>query len=189
MIIYRFLFLFVLFAISTVAQEREVDFGVVVGVNFSNIATSDNTFDNRTDISAGVALFNPISEIVAMQVELRYSSQGANSSSSSGVDSMLRVDNIVLPLLADFRITDDRLSFQVGPQVGVNIFGRLINDDLRQDINNLQNLQLAGLAGFQYKSEEGLALQLRYALGFTDVFSDGESSKNNVISVSLGYFF
>lgn len=167
-------------------NAQEVKFGAKAGVNFASLSGDDvDNIDGRTSFHVGGVANISISEKFAIQPELVYSSQGFTMS-ESGIDVTGKLDYINLPILADFSIADG-FSIQAGPQIGFNITDKMEAEGQSESLD-AESIDLGAAFGVQYKMETGLFFQARYALGFSDVVENTDA-KNNVISLSVGYFF
>ncbi len=167
---------------------QNIHFGAKAGVNFAslNIEGALGDIDGRTSFHVGGLANIGISEKIAIQPEVLYSSQGANSD-VNGLESTIKLDYINVPILIDFKIAKG-FSLQGGPQIGFNINAETETDNSTFDIPNVETIDLSIAFGAQYKLEQGIFFQGRYGLGLTDYLS-GIDTKNNVFSLSVGYFF
>ena len=168
------------FAMSNV-NAQEVKFGAKAGVNFASLGGDDSDgLDGRTSFHVGAVAEIGISEKFAVQPELVYSSQGFSVD-----DENLKLDYINLPILAKFFVAEG-FSIEVGPQVGF-----LISADAEgEDVKDLfKSTDFSGALGLGYKLESGLNFAARYNLGLGNVVDGDGDLKNNVIQLSVGYFF
>jgi len=179
-----------LIAIVTVfgftVNAQGVSFGAKAGANFASLGGDDaDDLDGRTSFHIGAVASIGISEKFSIQPELVYSSQGFTFS-EEGIDVTGKLDYIIVPVLADISVAKG-FSLQVGPQVGFVITDEAEADGETEDLD-AESTDFGLAVGGQYKTESGLFFQARYALGLSDVASDADV-KNNVISLSVGYFF
>ncbi|WP_299683695.1 porin family protein [uncultured Dokdonia sp.] len=178
---------FLAFMITYNIKAQDISFGAKAGANFASISgdlTED--IDGRTSFNAGVVANIGISEKFSIQPELVYSAQGGTAN-IEGEDFTIKLDYINVPVLADFNIVKG-LSIQAGPQIGFNITSEVDADGGESSEIESENIEFSLAAGAQYKLDQGLFFQARYGLGITDT-SDFLSRKNNVFSLSIGYFF
>ncbi|WP_100615889.1 porin family protein [Confluentibacter citreus] len=167
-------------------NAQEVKFGAKAGVNFASLSGDDvEDLDGRTSFHIGGVANIAISEKFAIQPELVYSSQGFTVS-ESGVDVTGKLDYINLPILADFSVAEG-FSIQAGPQIGFNITDKVEAEGESESLD-AESIDLGAAFGVQYKMETGLFFQARYVLGFSEIIEDVDA-KNNVLSLSVGYFF
>ena len=174
-----------IFAIGNV-NAQQVKFGAKAGVNFASVSGDDaDDIDGKTSFHVGGVANIGISDKLAIQPEVVYSSQGFTSNEDgSDVEGTLNYINI--PVLIDFEIAQG-LSLQAGPQVGINIKKELDIDGQVFDLD-AEDFDYGAALGLEYQMESGLFFQARYTLGFADFLKDSDA-KNNVLSFSLGYFF
>jgi hypothetical protein len=168
----------------TAMNAQGISFGAKAGANFASLnGDGADDLDGRTSFHVGAVANIGITELFAVQPELIYSSQGA---SFDDVD--INLDYINIPIMADFTIADG-LSLQGGPQVGINVSGKVKDDDDEADIDDVETLDLGVGAGAQYRLPDlGLFFQARYVIGFTDFVEDADAT-NSVVSLSVGWFF
>jgi len=195
----------VLFGLTNVKAQEEVQFGVKGGVNFSTI-NSDNfdSFESKTCMHFGVVAEIPISANFSFQPEILYSCQGADysedysefditvKSTNATFEGTVKLNYINLPLMAKFYVSEG-FSLEVGPQVGFLLSatdeGEGYDDDIKEYI---KGLDIGANVGLGYKLEGGLNFGARYTLGLTDGndgFEEGGTYKNSVIQAYVGYFF
>ncbi len=174
-----------LFLIASV-NAQEVKFGAKGGVNFASLSGDDaDGLDGRTSIHFGVVANIGISESFSVQPELLYSSQGFTLS-EMGFDITGKLDYIILPVLADFKVAEG-FSLQAGPQIGFVVTDKVEAEGESEDLD-AESTDFGAVFGAQFKMDSGLFFQARYNLGLSDVFSDADV-KNTVLSISIGYFF
>ncbi len=196
-----------------IGNAQEIKFGAKAGLNLSSVG-GDETDDveSRTGFHVGGVAEIMISDKFAFQPELVYSAQGAKSEfSESGngfsftEESELKLTYLNIPLLAKYYVADG-FSIEAGPQIGILLsadaeftetetFGGVTEtfsgeDDVKDDISSIDFGVGVGLG---YKMESGLNFALRYNLGLSNINdfegSDDFKQQNNVIQVSVGYFF
>lgn len=179
-------------------SQAQIRFGAKAGANFASLYGSDVKSADINGVTSfhfgGVVNFR-ISELFAIQPELLYSGQGYGNSDS---DATINLDYVNIPIMADFKLIEG-LSLQAGPQFGFNVRSKVNfdgenNGDDNADIADLINtLDLAVGVGAQYILPINLFFQARYTTSFSNVFEDFDSestkAKNQVLSLSVGYFF
>lgn len=172
----------------TTTFAQGVRFGAKAGANFASLNGDDvDDVDGRTSFHVGGVVNIGVSELFSVQPEVIYSSQGASDG-----DVSFNLDYINVPIMADFQLAEG-FSLQGGPQVGINISSKAEFDGDKEDIEDIQTLDLGAGIGAQYVLPMNLFFQARYVIGLSDVFEEIEGfkpdAKNSVISVSVGYFF
>ena len=170
---------------STYAQDKDIEFGAKLGINFSTI-TGDNTdgIDPITSvINFGLLAEIPLTEKFSFQPELMYSIQGYSVG-----DDVVSLNYLNLPLMGKYYLTKG-LSVEAGPQIGLLLSAKDEGTDVKDSFNSLDfgvNL------GVGYKLENGLNFGARYDLGISNINNvEGSSNtlRNSTLQVSIGYFF
>lgn len=175
------------FMITAGINAQDISFGAKAGANFASISGDlTENIDGRTSFNLGVVANLGISEKFSIQPELVYSAQGGTAS-IEGEDFTIKLDYINVPVLADFNIVKG-LSIQAGPQIGFNITSEVDTDGEASSEIESESIEFSLAAGAQYILDQGLFFQARYGLGITNT-SDILTRKNNVFSLSVGYFF
>ncbi|WP_304158004.1 porin family protein, partial [Mesonia mobilis] len=171
--------------------------------------------DSRTGLHIGAIAELMLTESFSIQPELLYSMQGAKSEYSDSYTEMgvtvtesgeaeLKLDYIVLPILAKYYITEG-FSVQAGPQVGflmsakaegdytATAMGTSVSESFSEDVKDeLSTVDFGVSAGLGYDLDMGVFFQARYYLGLSNIYdveSDNFSVQNNVLQVSVGYKF
>lgn len=182
-------------AASAQTNNSGIEFGARGGVNFATIANENSSFDSpdkRTSFYAGLVAEMPLQERFSLQGEVFYSGQGFDAGNSvNDYKTEYQVDYIQVPLLAKFYIVEG-LSIAAGPQFGFKVNEEIdyepTNDGGDINTNSLKTFDFQGTAGLEYKFNNGLFLQGRYAYGFSDLIEDN-SIHTSVFSAGLGYMF
>ncbi|GGG05648.1 hypothetical protein GCM10011344_02650 [Dokdonia pacifica] len=169
-------------------NAQNIHFGAKGGINLASldIENAAGTINGRTSFHLGGVVNIELSENIGIQSELLYSAQGANSN-VNGFESTIKLDYINVPVLLDYKVLDN-FSLQGGPQIGFNINAETETDNSTFEIPSVETIDLALAFGAQYTLEQGIFFQSRYSLGLTD-YAQGIRSRNNVFSLSVGYFF
>lgn len=194
-----------------VVNAQEIKFGPKVGLNLSNLRSSENIdAGTRTSFHIGGMAEVRFGEKLAIQPELLYSEQGTSkkiSSTGAGIVSasyknVLSYNYLTIPVMAKYFIIDD-LAVELGPQVGfllsakskkvVSAGGVSVSTDSNNemDFKEFTNSVDFGLnVGASYTFIFGLNAGVRYSLGLSKTNKIGpENIKNGVFQVSVGYFF
>lgn len=171
----------------TTTNAQGISFGAKAGVNFASVTGDDvDSAESRTSFQAGAVVNIGVTELFSVQPEVVFSAQGFKET-DGGVESVLMLNYINIPVLADFEVAPG-LSLQGGPQVGINI-----GDDVEVDGTNVgsldaESVEVGAAIGAQYKLPVGVFFQARYTIGLTDIVKD-ISAKNSVLGVAVGWFF
>ncbi|MDR2650870.1 MAG: PorT family protein [Prevotellaceae bacterium] len=184
--------------------NAQIKVGAKAGVNLSTLSDMDDAKFKLGFHVGGFAEF-AISDRIAIQPELLYSTQGTSFSESlteegitATADVNFNLSYINLPVLLKVKLAEG-LNIEVGPQVGfllsaktkteVNVLG--ISASKTEDVKSICNsLDVAAAAGLSYTFAEKFVVGARYTLGLTKLNKNGDASvKNGVIQVSFGYKF
>ncbi len=177
-----------LLAFIPAAVHAQVTFGGKAGLNIAGV-TGDDTDDTESLIGFRVgALANiPVSGEFDVQPEVTYSLRGFKDG-----DFDIKIDYVDLEVLGSYEIVDG-LDLQAGPLIGFNVSGKVDGPGGEQDLDNLESINFGIGVGAQYTLPMGLFFQVRYDMGFNNVFEDqGEGSfdaKNCNIGFNIGYMF
>lgn len=190
----------VVFGATAVQAQQDWGFGVKGGVNFANLTGNDigNT-DGRTSFYAGLVGELPIVEdLFSIQPEVTYSGQGftiAQIDQDNALDAddniEYQLDYINVPILAKIYLIEG-LSVQAGPSFNFKVNEEIDSNptsasgDISQ--NRAKDFEVGGVAGIEYKFNNGLFVQGRYNYGFTDVLERGDVH-NSVFQAGLGFMF
>ena len=180
------------------AQEKIASFGFKGGLNFSNLYT-DSVDDNNilTGFNAGLYGKFPITNSIAIQPEISYTTKGAelvyNNAFVQGV-SKFNVNYIEVPILLVMNITEN-FNVHVGPYAAYMVSGKTTNDsnfgssESQLDTDDFNKFD-AGLAGGLGIDLDALNFGVRYNYGLTklgkeDAFISSDA-KNSVLSAYVG---
>ena len=174
-------------------DSSSLKFGVKGGANFSNLY-SDNVEDNNvlTGFNVGVFAKLPITELLAIQPELLYTTKGSelkyNNAFVNGT-STFRLNYLELPILLVINLTNN-FNIHAGPYVAYLVGGKATNDsqgtlfDIEKNLKNEDyNKFDTGLSiGVGFDAEK--VGKERSFLGTNYTFPDG---KNSVINLYVSY--
>jgi len=192
------LFFAVLFTAIAMTSMNAQKFGAKVGLNVATLSGDITNAKMKMGLHIGAVAEFEITEQFTFQPELVFSMQGTKYDNGTdgyygGIDDpRLKLTYINVPLMAKYYLTE-ALSIQAGPQVGFLMSAKssasLVGDDV--DVKkNMNSLDYGVNFGAGYMMDFGLFIDARYNLGLANtVDSDIITRKNNVISVSVGYFF
>jgi hypothetical protein len=195
------------------AQTPDVKLGAKGGLNISNLTNTENS-SSRTSFHIGAVAEIFINEKFSIQPELIYSSQGIKADVDEvtyvgldiarlEIDSSIRNNYINVPVMAKYYIADG-FNVQVGPQFGfltsakVHINKMKVNGEKisvpssenNQSVKNQFNSFDFGINfGAGYELPLGVFFDARYNVGLSKVNKEGESIKNGVFQLSVGYKF
>lgn len=183
------------------AQEKTAAFGFKGGLNFSNLYT-DTVDDNNvlTGFNAGLYAKLPITNSVAIQPEINYTTKGAelvyNNAFANGT-AKFNVNYIEVPVLLVVNLTNN-FNVHAGPYVGYMVSGKTTNDsnlfsaENELDTDDFNKID-AGVAGGVGIDLDAVNFGVRYSYGLTKVGKERNYSnytypdaKNSVLSVYVG---
>lgn len=181
------------------AQDNNVntEFGVKGGLNMSNLYTDDADDENILyGFNAGVYATLPVSDFVAIQPELLFTTRGSkleyNNALAQG-NVKLKLNYIELPLLVRVNITKN-FNIHAGGYASYMVSAKSTGDgDFEfEDQYNTDDFNRfdAGLAGGIGVDFNPLSVGLRYNYGLTTIEKDGDDSsdlKNSNLSLYLSY--
>ena len=176
----------IVFLLSVKAGAQDVQFGIKAGGNMALVVGDDIT-DPRYGIHVGGFLSKPLSNVLDLQLELLYSMKGGSSNEWDWTD---KFDYINLPVMLKIYVNKERRKFSidVGPQFGYLISAKNTGVfNYNDDAFNKFEVDL-GL-GVSYKIIDELDVTFRSTGGLTNIFKEGDSSKNRCIQLGIGYRF
>jgi hypothetical protein len=191
---------------------QSLNFGFKAGLNFSTLKASSNgitlTSSNSTGFHIG-AVADIGFENVSLQPGILYSTKGGTygSDAEAGGSVKLTLNYIEVPvnILYHFPVVVGKVFIGGGPYVGYGISGKGTLTGSATSTGSgteSQNLTFGSgpddtknpdyginfLGGIRFKT--GLSLSIGYGLGLGNLSNDTSGTiKNNVTSVSIGYFF
>lgn len=197
---------------DSIKKLNKYKFGVKGGINFSNLNYNGNDLDlsSKTGFTIGVMGEIPIAKQLALQPEILYSQQGAESEYFSeqinniSYEGTIKLNYLNIPLMLKYFVADG-LSLQAGPQIGFllnsknvykdNFFGYENSDEL--DLSDYTHTLDFGVnLGVGYQFQDKIYVDARYNMSLSDVFEDGKSQNfinadmyNRVFQITVGYFF
>ncbi|MGO4904016.1 porin family protein [Flavobacterium sp. W20_MBD1_R3] len=183
------------------AQEKTAAFGFKGGLNFSNLYT-DTVDDNNvlTGFNAGLYAKLPITNSVAIQPEINYTTKGAElvyDNTFANGTAKFNVNYIEVPVLLVVNLTNN-FNVHAGPYVGYMVSGKTTNDsnlfsaENELDTDDFNKID-AGVAGGVGIDLDAVNFGVRYSYGLTKVGKERNYSnytypdaKNSVLSVYVG---
>jgi hypothetical protein len=178
-------FLTAMLVIMTTTAFSQVTFkpGVRAGVNFSNITNSST--DDKTDFYIGIFGELKLADFYAIQPEINYSRQGADSRSNSAFDIELQyVSLAVANKFSPFNKLG--LHFIVGPAINIKV-----NDQVDDFFTSAEDIDLVIFGGIGYDFPFNLSVETRYNIGLVDIFPTvgNDIFVNRVIQIGATYKF
>lgn len=178
---------FLAVTVSTQAQGKKLYFGPKAGLNITGI-TSTNMDTWRIGANVGGFAMYKFNNFVAVQGDLLFSMMGANYDVGN-----VRLNYLAIPVVAKVYMID-RLSIQLGPQIGFRVYDHVSGMDLGVKGSELFNgVDVSFLVGLGYEFDMGLMVDFRYGVGLTNPvkssYNDGDGSSNQLFQFSVGWMF
>ena len=163
------------------ANAQEVKFGVKAALNVASLTGDIEDTSSLVGFQVGGFAEIKITEKFAIQPELMYSAQGAETDGDN-----LNLGYINIPVMAKFYVAKS-FSLEAGPQIGFLVSAKQDGEDMKDFINSTDfGLNL----GAGYDFTENLSAGLRYNFGLANISEfDYIDINNSVLSLSLGYKF
>ena len=183
---------------SAQAQEKTASYGFKGGLNFSNLYT-DTVDDNNvlTGFNAGLYAKFPITNSIAIQPEISYTTKGAelvyDNTFAQGT-AKFNVNYIEVPVLLVMNVTDN-FNVHVGPYAAYMVSGKTTNDSnfgssqSELDTDDFNKVD-AGISGGLGIDLDVVNFGVRYNYGLTKIGKDNSfissDAKNSVLNVYVG---
>ncbi len=183
---------------SAQAQEKTPSYGFKGGLNFSNFYI-DNVDDSNmlTGFNAGLYAKFPITNSIAIQPEINYTTKGSEQIYDNGVvqgTSKFNINYIEVPVLLVANITDN-FNVHVGPYAAYMVSGKTKNDsnfgssESELDTDDFNKFD-AGISGGLGIDVDVVNFGVRYNYGLTKIGKDNSftssDAKNSVFNVYVG---
>ncbi|TWI84940.1 outer membrane protein with beta-barrel domain [Lacibacter cauensis] len=175
---------FLFMAGSVLAQHSNVHVGLKGGLNISNIASSPNAgFDAKAGFHAGGLAHIHLNKQWAIQPEIMYSGQGAQSN-----DVKTRLHYVNVPVQLQYMF-DRGFRIQTGPQLGMLAAANVQQGDVKTNVkSSFKTAELGWTIGASYVGESGLGVDARYNYGITNI-NDASSVNLYNRNVQVGVFY
>jgi hypothetical protein len=182
--------LFFGFSLFSLAVHAQIRVGVKVGLNESEIITSNNQFVEvggnsqnlrnfpKAGFNGGLLLSIPLSKKFSLQPEAVYSTQGADGKPtvaySVSATEVYKFNYVNIPLLLKYKLPLG-IFLETGPQLGL-----LVKADIDESVvgtyttthysvkNQYKSTDIAWVLGAGYLSPFNVGFDIRYNLGLTD---------------------
>lgn len=192
-------FVFIITLVSGTAwSQAQLSIGLKGGPNFASIDTKESAganYKNRTGFHAGAFALIKLTKI-GIQPEILFSQQGSSVKYSGQPNLESNFSYFNVPIILKL-YTIAGINIQAGPQFGFitaaeqeyfdNATQRVRTEDIK---NKLKGSDVSLALGLGWDLPFGLTVDGRYNLGLSDINDGGgESIKNQVWQVSIGYKF
>src|SRR5688572_21019628 len=187
-------------SLSLSAQSKiRSGFGIKGGVNFANINVkgSSEEFNTKTFYHAGLLSHIHVSDAFAIQPEVVYSRQGAETEDvGNGAREIVKLGYLNIPVLAQFMFGNG-FRIQAGPQLGILLNADSEVDGVETEVDDqLKKTDFSIVGGISYMLPSGLGIDARYNYGISDITNKDNMPagavsdySNRVFQVGLFYQF
>jgi hypothetical protein len=181
---------------SEAKEKPEV--GLKLGLNLARFSTSVNSSSSsRPGFHFGFYMKNELSRNVYFRPEFYFSQQGQKDTWDAGGTTTSTLNYLNIPLLFEM---GNKVTFQVGPQVGILLSAKEKGDDYNVDLKDEMDMPAADVGlilGVGFKPSNRVNFGIRYQHGFTDIFKadddipglDFPDVSNRVFHFYLGVAF
>lgn len=186
-------FLAIAFLATTVGFAQGISIGAKTGLNLSSLSGIEGS-KMTTGFHAGVMTEFKLTDMISLQPELLYSTQGGDAMKTldlivakSDFETKIRSSYINLPIMGKFYVAEG-LSLEFGPQVGFLMSSKAdieskistgflggikTNIPTERDLKESSNtIDFALNAGLGYKLDSGLYFSARYNFGLTPTIKE-----------------
>lgn len=167
-------------------HNSNVHFGLKGGLNITNLASSpDVNYETKAGFYAGGLTHIHLNKSWALQPEIMYSAQGAQTN-----DTKVRLNYVNVPLQLQYMF-DKGFRIQTGPQLGVLASATVKQGDNKTDVKeSFKTAEFGWTIGASYVGDAGLGIDGRYNHGITRINeNDGTNLYNRGFQVGLFYVF
>lgn len=168
---------------NSVAQS--VKTGAKAGINFTNFSGGNTNYESRTGyMIGGFVKMNIPESNVAIQPEVYFAQKGAETGSGE-----IKLEYLEIPILVKVGLGNSDVvkpNLFAGPYAGINL--NQSSGGLLGSGNNVENIDFGGVLGAGLDIEAGssiFTIDLRYGLGLSNVFQDGDE-KNRLFAIVAG---
>lgn len=173
---------------AVIAQQKPV-FGLKAGLNVANIKEQNvtNAFDTRLGFHVGGLAHFHVTNQIAFQPEIQFSSQGAELKNSN---DELQLSYVNVPLMFQYMFNNG-FRIEAGPQIGflVNAEREIGGNDIDSD-DEFKKADVALGIGLNYLTYSGFGVGGRYNFGVSNAREQGTNDyTNRVFQASVFYMF
>jgi hypothetical protein len=174
--------------------------GFKAGLNVNHVSSNDDDLKHdlkpRTSLHFGVIADFEVSKKLSFQPQLLFSGRGAKESHGDHSD-VYAFNSLELPLNFVYRKDSAKGVFLgIGPTLGYNLSGKIKEEGESEDIEfgskegQIKRFDVGLNALVGYKFSQRYFVSTNSSLGLSNWSNMSSSTwKNNIIGVSVGYFF
>lgn len=177
--------------VNSAFSQKKSHLGIKAGVNYSSL--SNTSFDYKPGLYVGLFLQVQVSDFYALQPELYYSSQGAETNLLDGED--INIHYVSIGVANKFFVMNDqRFHFLAGIGLDLDWDDNILNQaNSGFEGNGIFAVDMTVFGGLGYQFDMGLTIEARYKRGligvFTDEFFDESNHFNSVFQFGMAYKF
>lgn len=176
----------------TSARAQHVHLGFKGGVNVANLHYNDNSStDAKVGLHFGVlAHIHTSSKKWAIQPELLYSLEGANSKMIPQGTTHINLNYLNVPILLQYMFNNG-FRLEGGPQIGFLLSAKTKAGDITVDNKGYQSTAVSIPLGVGYLTTSGFGLDARYVFGLSNINDNknGPTVQSNVFQLGIFYQF
>ncbi len=178
-------------AVGTANAQQTINIGTKIGLNSYNIIEDNNGLGYDSKIGMHAGIFGHIhldgtNGQFALQPELVYSMQGAKRG-----DVNHNLDYLNVPVLVQYMF-DNGFRLQAGPQLGLLVRAKAVNNTATVDLNeDFKSIDVGLSFGASYiHVPSSFGIDARYNLGLNDMSeSSAVNSNNRGLQIGIFYLF
>ncbi|WP_297087165.1 porin family protein [uncultured Draconibacterium sp.] len=161
-------------------NAQNFDLGIAAGFDVASLHVSNSSENNFIYEISPIATYNingylsyKNKSFWGFSVEPGVIRKGWNQSlNSNDPENKMRLTYIQMPILSDFHVSD-RFYMSIGPEISYLINAKNKYESNTQDIIEFLNqFELSGVAGINYKINETFSTSIRYSHGLTEISKD-----------------
>ncbi|KAA9036337.1 PorT family protein [Ginsengibacter hankyongi] len=176
----------------TTVHAQHAHLGIKGGVNIANLHYNNNTTtDAKVGLNLGVlAHIHTSSKKWAIQPELLYSLEGANSKIDQEGTAHINLNYLNVPILLQYMF-DNGFRLEGGPQIGFLLSAKTKVGDVTVNNKGFQSTAVSIPLGVGYLTSSGFGLDARYVFGLTNINDNknGPTIQSNVFQLGIFYQF
>ena len=172
-----------MFSVSMNAQNEvgQISIAPVAGINISTITNWDDSKAKVGFVGGAVAEYG-VAEKVGVSAGVLFSMQGCGWKDS---DFKQKNNYLNIPIMCNYYVYKG-LAVKAGVQPGFLLSAKMGDTDVKKDMKKFDFAIPVGVS-YEYMN---IVLDARYNIGLTKINKeDGDSMKNSVFQITLGYKF
>lgn len=196
------LFSFLVISFSSFAQ---FEYGVKAFVNASNVGGGmyQTLFPENSvpKIGYGFGIYGEFKNLMAPRVglkgEILLNTIGERVKFNNNLSQNIRLTYINIPILAEYKVANDKLTFAAGPQFGFCLGAKQISrnganaETIKYQNSYYNPVDFSFAFGVSYLVWDKLGVEARHNIGLTNVYKNSNDpiGKNNFFTLGVIYGF